>query len=140
MRTLKLNTKAASGISRGELGGIMRLRLGLLTVIVLFATGFDAELCPAQTQAEASLQIPNPRYVTISESIVVPVPVDKVWARVGSFCDITEWMNSPEWEDCRYLQGDGSPGTVRSIVNEVLVGQTRYSYTNAQPASKGHAI
>src|SRR5260370_39421083 len=42
-------------------------------------------------------------------------------------------MNSPEWEDCKYLQGDGGPGTVRSIVNEVLVGQTRYSYTYAQP-------
>jgi hypothetical protein len=53
------------------------------------------------------------------------------------FCDITEWMNSPEWEDCRYLQGDGGPGSVRSIVNEVLVGQTQYSYTYAQPPRKG---
>ncbi len=49
----------------------------------------------------------------IDESIVVDAPVDKVWARVGGFCDITEWMNSAEWEDCKYLQGDGGPGTVR---------------------------
>lgn len=45
-------------------------------------------------------------------------------------------MNSPEWEDCKYLQGDGGPGSVRSIVNEVLVGQTLYSYTYAQPPRK----
>jgi hypothetical protein len=45
-------------------------------------------------------------------------------------------MNSPEWEDCRYLQGDGGPGSVRSIVSEVLVGQTQYSYTYAQPPRK----
>ena len=44
---------------------------------------------------------------------------------------------SPEWENCRYLQGDGGPGTVRSIVNEVLVGQTQYSYTYGQPPRKG---
>jgi hypothetical protein len=107
-------------------------RIGLLTAIVLLAAACDAQ----QRPAEAPLQIPNPHYVTISESIVVDAPVDKVWVRVGRFCDITEWMNSPEWENCKYLQGDGGPGTVRSIVNEVLVGQTRYSYTYAQPPRK----
>ena len=109
--------------------------IGLLTAIVLFAAAFE-RLSPAQTQADAPLQIPNPHYVTINESIVVDGSVDKVWARVGKFCDITEWMNSPEWEDCKYLQGDGGPGTVRSIVNEVLVGQTQYSYTFAQPLTR----
>ena len=109
--------------------------IGLLAAIVLFAAAFE-RLRPAQTQAEAPLQISNPHYVTINESIVVDAPVDKVWARVGRFCDITEWMNSPEWEDCKYLQGDGGPGTERSIVNEVLVGQTQYSYTYAQPPRK----
>ena len=64
------------------------------------------------------------------------MPVDKVWARVGRFCDITEWMNLPEWDDCKYLQGDGGPGTVRPIVNEVRVGQTQHSYTYAQPPRK----
>jgi ligand-binding SRPBCC domain-containing protein len=39
----------------------------------------------------------NPHYVTINESVIVNAPVDKVWARVGKFCAITEWMNSPEW-------------------------------------------
>lgn len=81
---------------------------------------------------QAPLQVPNPHYATISETIIVNAPVDTVWARVGHFCDITEWMNSPEWKDCKYLQGDGGPGSVRSIVNEVLVGKTQYSYTYAQ--------
>ena len=106
--------------------------IGLLTEIVFFVALRDEQQRPAETP----LQIPNPHYVTIDESIVVDAPVDKVWARVGGFCDITEWMNSPEWQDCRYLQGDGSAGTMRSIVNEVLVGQTQYSYTYAQPPRK----
>ncbi len=55
-------------------------RIGLLTAIVLFAAACDAQ----QRPAEAPLQIPNPHYVTISESIVVDAPVDKVWARVES--------------------------------------------------------
>jgi hypothetical protein len=108
------------------------LRIGLLGTIVFMAAACTAEQGPAATP----LQIPNPHYVRLNESIVIGAPVDKVWARVGGFCDITEWMNSPEWEDCKYLQGDGGPGTVRSIVNEVLVGETRYSYTYAQPPRK----
>lgn len=112
----------------------MRVRcIGPLIALALLVAACDAQLRPA----EAPLQIPNPHYVTVDESIVIDAPLDKVWARVGGFCDITEWMNSPEWADCRYLQGDGGPGTVRSIVNEVLVGQTQYSYTYAQPPRKG---
>jgi len=81
----------------------MRVRcVAFLTGVVLLAAA-----CYAQRRAaEAPLQIPNPHYVTINESIVVDAPVDKVWARVGGFCDITEWMNSPEWEDasiCRVM-------------------------------------
>ncbi len=111
----------------------MRARcISLAAVIVLFAAASHAQ----QSSAEIPLQVPNPHYASINESIVVNTSVDKAWARVGSFCDITEWMNSPEWEDCKYLQGDGGPGSVRSIVNEVLVGQTQYSYTYAQAPRK----
>jgi hypothetical protein len=117
-----------------ETGGAMRiLQISLLAAAVSLAATCDAQQGPT----EAPLQIPNPHYAAISESIVVDAPVDKVWARVGGFCDITEWMNSPEWEDCKYLQGHGGPGSVRSIVNEVLVGQTQFSYTYAQPPRKG---
>ena len=115
------------------MSGIVRiLQNSLLAVAVSLAATCDAQ----QTPADTPLQIPNPHYVTINESIVVDAPVEKVWTRVGRFCDITEWMNSSEWEDCKYLQGDGGPGSVRSIVSEVLVGQTQYSYTYAQPPRK----
>jgi hypothetical protein len=108
------------------------LQISLLAAAVSLSAACNAQQGPAET----SLQIPNPHYATVSQSILVDAPVEKVWSRVGGFCDITEWMNSPEWEDCKYLQGDGSPGSVRSIVNEVLVGKTQYSYTYAQPPRK----
>ena len=104
-------------------------RIGLLRIIALLV----AACCASQVPAKVPLQVANPHYATMAESIIVNAPVAEVWARVGAFCDITEWMNSPEWEDCKYLQGDGGPGSVRSIVNEVLVGKTQYSYTYAQP-------
>ena len=106
--------------------------MALLTATLLFSTAGRAQ----QRPADIPLQIPNPHYIVLEESIDVHAPVEKVWARVGGFCDITEWMNSPEFEDCRYLQGDGGPGSVRSIVSEVLVGQTQYGYTYAQPPRK----
>jgi Polyketide cyclase / dehydrase and lipid transport len=109
---------------------------GRLGAVVLFSALYAGQRSLAQTQAQVPLQVPNPHYVTINESTIVNAPVDKAWARIGKFCDITEWMNSPEWEDCKYLQGDGGPGSVRSIVNEVIVGQTQYSYTYAQPPRK----
>ena len=113
-------------------GTIRARRMDLPLALVLVVAACQAQ----QPPAEVPLQVPNPHYATMSESIEIHAPIYKVWARVGGFCNITEWMNSPEWEDCRYLQGDGGPGTVRSIVNEVLVGQTQYSYTYAQPPRK----
>ena len=110
--------------------------IGRLGAVVLFGAVCAGQYGSGQTQAQPPLQIPNPHYVTIDESVIVNAPVDKVWARVGKFCDITEWMNSPEWEICKYLQGDGGPGSVRSIVDEVIVGQTQYSYTYTQPPRK----
>ena len=83
------------------IAGIALLGLVGLTCAASRQAGQDTQ----QRAAEAPLQIPNPHYVTVNESIVVDAPVDKVWVRVGRFCDITEWMNSPEWEDCKYLQG-----------------------------------
>lgn len=111
-------------------------RIGRIGAVVLVSALYSGQGGLAQTQAQAPLQILNPHYVTINESIIVNASVDEVWARVGKFCDTTEWMNSPEWEDCKYLQGNGGPGSVRSIVDEVIVGQTRYGYTYAQPPRK----
>jgi uncharacterized protein YndB with AHSA1/START domain len=113
----------------------MRLvSIGLISAFLL-----SGAACAEQQglpRSQAPLQVANPHYVTTAESVIVNAPVDRVWKRVGKFCDITEWMNSPEWENCKYLQGDGGLGSVRSIVDEVMVGQTQYSYTYAQPPRK----
>jgi hypothetical protein len=34
---------------------------------------------------------PNPHYISIPMQIQINAPVDKVWARVGKYCDIGEW-------------------------------------------------
>ncbi len=82
----------------GETSGTMRiLQSSLLAVVVSLAAACDAQ----QTPADTPLQIPNPHYVTLNESILVDAPVGEVWARVGEFCEITEWMKSPGWEDCK---------------------------------------
>ena len=87
---------------------------------------------PAPRTSQAPLQIPDPHYVTVPMTIEVNAPADKVWARVGKFCDIGEWVPSAQGNTCKYLQGDGGVGTERSVVNEVLVGKTEQSYTYAQ--------
>jgi hypothetical protein len=61
-------------------------------------------------------------------------PVDKVWARIGKFCDIGEWAMM----NCTILSGtDGEFGAVRSVANEILVAKTKYSYTYTQPVRVG---
>ena len=87
----------------------------------------------AGRRPQAPLQIPNPHYVSIPMTIDVSAPADKVWARIGKYCDIGEWSNSPNGNTCKITSGtDGEFGAVRTVGNEVLVGKTKYSYTYAQ--------
>ena len=65
--------------------------------------------------------------------IDVNAPVEKVWARIGKYCDIGEW-GIP---GCNIVSGNGDFGTVRSIGNEILVAKTQYSYTYTQPVREG---
>ena len=108
-----------------------------LAPLALLLTGAALAQPPAPPAAPrpapAPLQVPNPHYVTIPMSIEVNAPVDKVWGRIGKYCDIGEW-GIP---NCTILSGDGGFGTVRSIGNEVLVGKTQYSYTYTQPVREG---
>jgi hypothetical protein len=79
----------------------------------------------------APFLVPNPHYVSIHMSMDVNAPVDKVWARVGKYCDIGEWGG---FGNCTILSGtDGELGVVRSIGSEVMVAKTQYSYTYTQP-------
>ncbi len=93
-----------------------------------------APVASAQPRGGAPLQVPNPHYVSIPMEITVNKPAAEVWARVGKYCDIGEWMQFP----CTITQGkDGEFGAVRSIQNEVLVGKTELSYTYTQPVREG---
>jgi hypothetical protein len=60
----------------------------------------------------------------------------EVWARIGKYCDIGEWLQIPA--GCKMLSGaEGEVGSVRSVANEVLVGKTQYSYTYTQTVRAG---
>jgi hypothetical protein len=79
----------------------------------------------------------DPDYRTIQMEINVAKPAKDVWAKVGKYCDISEWLKV----DCAITSGNGGIGTVRSLaggrVAEVLVGQTELSYGYTQPAKTG---
>jgi len=81
--------------------------------------------------------VAQPEYVTIEMEIDVAKPANEVWASVGGYCDIAEWLNL----DCELTSGDGDMGTVRSLVGgrviEILVAQTELSYGYTQPAVEG---
>jgi Polyketide cyclase / dehydrase and lipid transport len=91
---------------------------------------FAAIIFPASAFAQAE-------YVTINMEIDVNKPATEVWAKVGGYCDIGEWMSL----DCQITSGDGGMGTVRALAGgrilEILVGQTDLSYGYTQPAQEG---
>lgn len=79
----------------------------------------------------------EPEYVTIEMEIDVAKPAAEVWAKVGGYCDIAEWLNL----DCELTSGDGDMGTVRALAGgrilEILVAQTELSYGYTQPVQEG---
>lgn len=79
----------------------------------------------------------EPEYATVRMEIDVARPAAQVWAKVGKYCDISEWLNV----ECRISSGDGGIGTVRVLaggrVNEILVGMTDLSYGYTQPVKDG---
>ena len=79
----------------------------------------------------------EPDYATIRMEIDIAKPADQVWAKVGKYCDISEWLSV----DCKITSGDGGVGTVRVLaggrVNEILVAKTDLSYGYTQPVREG---
>jgi len=79
----------------------------------------------------------EPEYATIKMEVNIAKPAAEVWAKVGKYCDIAEWLKL----DCKITSGDGGMGTVRSLaggrVLEILVAQTELSYGYTQPAKEG---
>lgn len=88
--------------------------------------------------ALAGTALAEPEYTTIELSIDIAKPAKEVWAKVGSYCDISKWLNNV---DCKITSGDGGMGTVRVLaggrVTEILVAQTELSYGYTQPAVDG---
>jgi hypothetical protein len=80
----------------------------------------------------------DPEYTTIKLEIDVNRPAAEVWAKVGGYCDIANWIDNL---DCEITSGDGGMGTVRVLaggrVVEILVAQTELSYGYTQPAVAG---
>ena len=87
--------------------------------------------------AYATAAVAEPEYVTIEMEIDVAKPAQEVWAKVGGYCDIAEWLNV----DCTITSGDGGVGTVRVLaggrVTEILIGMTDLSYGYTQPVREG---
>lgn len=84
----------------------------------------------------APLQVLNPTYVSIPMEITINKPVKEVWARIGKYCDISEWLQIAT--GCTITSGkDGEVGAVRTVGAEILVGKTEYSYTYTQPVREG---
>jgi len=79
----------------------------------------------------------EPEYVTIEMQIDVAKPAAEVWAKVGDYCAIGEWLDV----DCTITSGDGGMGTVRVLaggrVTEILVAETDLSYGYTQPVREG---
>lgn len=114
----------------------MLTTLTRLATIVSIATAPGVALAQAGAPPAASVVVDNPTYVTIPLEIAVDRPAADVWARVGKYCDIAEWLQIPS--GCKILSGtDGEVGAVRSVANEVLVGKTQYSYTYTQTPRNG---
>ncbi len=119
----------------------MQIRIAMVVSGVMLALPLIAQQAPAGAAeapaarpAPAAMQVPTPHYVSVPMTIEVNAPVDKVWARIGKYCDIGEWGIA----GCTMLSGtDGEFGAVRSIGNEILVGKTKYSYTYTQPVRVG---
>jgi len=116
----------------------MRIRLtGIVAAtLVIGLPAVAMAQAPAPTPPTASVVVANPTYTTIPLEIDVNKPAAEVWARVGKYCDIAEWL--PVVKSCKMLSGvEGEVGSVRSVANEVLVAKTQYSYTYTQTPREG---
>ena len=74
-------------------------------------------------------------YAVVTQDITVDRPADAVWAKIGPFCAIGDWLKVK----CVYTSGSGDVGTVRRLfdrIDEVMVGKTARSYTYTQPDTK----
>lgn len=94
-------------------------------------------LCAFPALCFSMLASAQPEYVTIEMDIDIAKPADEVWAAVGGYCDISQWLGL----DCDLTSGNGGIGTVRSLLGgriiEVMVAETELAYGYTQPNVSG---
>ncbi len=78
-------------------------------------------------------------YVVIHLEQTVDRPIDAVWAKVGPYCAIQDWIK--RLAPCVLSAGTGDMGSIRKLgpagaIVEIMVAQTPYSYTYTQPDTK----
>lgn len=87
--------------------------------------------------ATAGNAMAEPEYVTIKMEIDIAKPAAEVWAKVGDYCAIADWLDV----DCTITSGDGGMGSVRSLaggrVTEIMIAQTNLAYGYTQPVREG---
>jgi hypothetical protein len=101
-------------------------------------TAASALAQPAPPPPPPPVAIASPTYTTMVLELSVDRPAAAVWARVGKFCDISEWLRTT----CTLASGtDTQLGAVRHInggaVIEMMVAKTDLSYTYTQPVRTG---
>jgi hypothetical protein len=98
-------------------------------------TGFFASAACALLLASGA-QGAAPEWNTILLEKVVDRTPDQVWARIGGYCTIQQWL---KLQSCVVTSGNGiSVGTNRRLngkTDEIIVAATPYSYTYAQQPS-----
>jgi hypothetical protein len=112
------------------------MNIRLLTVLAFLQLAGTAAMAQ-QAAPLAPAAVPNPTYTSVAAEIEVDRPAQQVWARVGKFCDVGEWVGYP----CTITAGtDGQLGAVRLVnnrVTEMLAGRTELSYTYVMPVRVG---
>jgi hypothetical protein len=71
-------------------------------------------------------------YAVVVQDVTIDRPADQVWAKVGPYCAIGDWLKIK----CAYTSGSGDVGTVRRLadrIDEVMVAKTARSYVYTQP-------
>lgn len=90
--------------------------------------------------APVAAPAPKPNYVAIPMSIEVNKSAKDVWAKVGGWCDISNWITPTGGVPCVVTSGAGEVGSVRLIagrVTEVMTAKSEFGYGYTQPNVEG---
>ena len=104
----------------------------------MWAAVFTLPLTAHAQAPAAAPPPPAPTYTSLVLELTINRPAAAVWAEVGGYCKISEWLGTT----CAITSGkDGELGAVRVLNNgaviEILAAKTPLSYTYTQPVRVG---